>query len=416
VIRATLGVDYLADSSGWERWSYNGVLDFPGAWTHSGLRVDDLDPEIFWTTHYKGEEGGLYKMRIDRSQKSWHREPSFGVNGFAANFEDRLMAVEPWGSVVYGAHWSQGYPPLSTIESWDKNSGEIVREFDVNDVYGNRGPGQIGVNRHGIWMASHSSPNVAFVAHDGRLIWVNRNGDEIGDYVSNEDAKLGLRALHIAPAAGNNIKIQADASGRAAFLTISGNNRGSHFSVLGRDGAGLFEVVLPGRLGPFRPDATWHLRIVDEEGGRYDGIYYGSRFGLQSLSWEYPEDQKFGPGMLMYIPFDLASAELGPHVTVVGETEARPSRFTLEPAYPNPFNPQTVIRFQMPERAAVEISIYNPAGQRVRTLVRGELESGKHRVRWDGRDRAGRGLASGAYFYRMKAGDFVDTRALTLLK
>ena len=199
VIRGTLGVDYLAHSFAWERWSYNGVLDFEGARTHSGLRVDDLDPDIFWTTHYKGEEGGLYKMRIDRDELSWNSEPSFGVNGFAANFEDRLMAVEPWGPVVYGAHWSQGYPPLSTIESWDKNSGEIVREFDVNDVYGNRGPGQIGVNRQGIWMASHSSPNIAFVTHEGALVWVNRNGDEIGDFVSNEDANLGPAGIAHCP-------------------------------------------------------------------------------------------------------------------------------------------------------------------------------------------------------------------------
>ena len=416
VIRGTLGVDYLADSFAWERWSYNGVLDFEGARTHSGLRVDDLDPEIFWTTHYKGEEGGLYKMRIDREEKSWNRDPSFGVNGFAANFEDRLMAVEPWGPVVYGAHWSQGYPPLSTIESWDKTSGEIVREFDVNDVYGNRGPGQIGVNRQGIWMASHSSPNVAFVTHEGALAWVNRNGDEIGDFVSNEDAKLGSRALHIAPAAGNNIKIQADAHGRAAFLTTSGNNRGAHFSVLGRDGAGLFEVELPGRLGPFRPDVTWHLRIVDEEGGRYDGIYYGSRFGLQSRSWEYPEDQKFGPGMLMYIPFDLASGELGPHITAVETGESVPGQYALEPAYPNPFNSETLIRFQVPDRTTVEIAIYNIAGQKLRTLASGKFEAGLHRLTWDGHDRIRRAMASGVYFYRMKAGSFLATRSLTLLK
>ena len=416
VIRGLLGVDYLTDSSAWERRSYNGVLDFDGARTLSGLRVDDIDPNIFWTTHYKGEQGGLYKMLIDRSARGWHRDPSFGVNGFAANFEDRLMAVEPWGPIVYGSHWSQGYPPLSTIESWDKETGEVVREFDVNDVYGNRGPGQIGVNRQGIWMASHSSPKVAFVAHDGRLIWVNRNGDEIGDHVSNEDAKLGLRALHIAPAKGNNIKIQPEVSGHAAFLTTSGNNRGAHFSVLGRDGAGLFEVILPSRLGPFRPDVTWHLRVVDEGGGRYDGIYYGTRFGLHSRSWDYPEDQKFGPGMLMYIPFDLASGELGPHITVVEEDQEKPGRFALQPAYPNPFNSQTVVRFQVPAKIAVNISIYNPAGQRVRTLIGAEFKSGAYRVTWDGRDRSGGELASGVYFLRMKAGDFLAVRAVTLLK
>ena len=95
-------------------------------------------------------------------------------------------------------------------------------------MYGNRGPGQIGVNRHGIWMASHSSPNIAFVTHEGRLVWVNRNGDEIGDFVSNEDANLGLRALHIAPAAGTT------ASTTAADLdckATDGNTRRTRSSV-----------------------------------------------------------------------------------------------------------------------------------------------------------------------------------------
>ena len=185
---------------------------------------------------------------------------------------------------------------------------------------------------------------------------------------------------------------------------------------MGRDGAGLFEVELPARLGTFRPDVTWHLCIVDEEGGRYDGIYYGSRFGLQSRSWEYPEDQKFGPGMLMYIPFDLASAELGPHVTAVKEHEAVPGQYVLEPAYPNPFNPETLIRVQVPETTTVEVAIYNIPGQKLRTLASGTFEAGLHRLTWDGHDRIGRELASGVYFYRMKAGSFLATRSLTLLK
>ena len=111
---------------------------------------------IISTRGSDGEPGGLYKMRINRSDRTWEGDLSFGNNGFAPNNEGRLMAIEPWGEVVYGAHWSQGYPPLSTIQSWDKTSGEIIREFDLNEIYGNRGPGQLGVNAHGIWLTSNS--------------------------------------------------------------------------------------------------------------------------------------------------------------------------------------------------------------------------------------------------------------------
>ena len=137
---------------------------------------------------------------------------------------------------------------------------------------------------------------------------------------------------------------------------------------------------------------------------------------LQSRSWEYPEDQKFGPGMLMYIPFDLASGELGPHVTAVATGEAVPGQYALEPAYPDPFNPETVIRFQVPETTTVSVAIYNIAGQKLRTLASDRFEAGLHRLTWDGHDRIGRPMASGVYFYRMKAGSFLATRSLTLLK
>ena len=412
VIRGTMGTDYLSDPTAWDRWSYNEVLNFDGARTHSGLRVDDRNPNVFWTTHYEGEDGGLYKMLIKRADRTWGRDLTFGNNGFAPNNEDRLMAIEPWGEVVYGAHWSLGNPPLSTIQSWDKTSGEIVREFDVSEIYSNRGPGQLGVNARGIWMTSHSSPDIAFVNHEGRLLWVNGNGDVIGDRISDQEASR----LRIEPASGNNIKIQADASGSTSFVTTSGNNRGTHFSALGRDGAGLFEVVLPGRLGPFRPDVTWHLRVVDQDGGPYDGIYYGCRLGLTSHSWNYPKGQKFGPGMLMYIPFDLASGRLGPRVTAALDRNASPIDYSLGPAYPNPFNSVTVIRFQVAATTTVRMAVYNVTGQKVRTLVDGEFTPGTYRTTWDGLDRKGRSLASGVYFYRMISGDFAETRSVSMLK
>ncbi len=351
-------------------------------------------------------------MRIKRADRTWGRDLTFGNNGFAPNNEDRLMAIGPWGEVVYGAHWSQGNPPLSTIQSWDKTSGEIVREFDVKEIYGNRGPGQLGVNARDIWMTSHSSPDIAFVNHEGRLLWVNGNGDLIGGRISDQEAPR----LRIEPASGNNIKIQADASGSTAFVTTSGNNRGMHFSALGRDGAGLFEVELPGRLGPFRPDVTWHLRVVDQDGGPYDGIYYGCRLGPTSHSWNYPDGQKFGPGMLVYIPFDVASGLLGPRVTATLDLHPSPADYALGSAYPNPFNPVTVIRFQVAATAAVRINVYNVSGQKVRTLVDGEFIPGTYRTTWDGRDYKGRSLASGVYFYRMTSGDFAETRSVPLRK
>jgi hypothetical protein len=88
-----------------------------------------------------------------------------------------------------------------------------------------------------------------------------------------------------------------------------------------------------------------------------------------------------------------------------------PASFTLEQNYPNPFNPSTVIRYGIPHRSQVSLMVYNALGQAVSELIAGEEEAGEHEVRFDGS-----GLASGVYFYRLRAGDFVVTKTLTLLK
>ncbi|MCB9509099.1 MAG: T9SS type A sorting domain-containing protein [Deferribacteres bacterium] len=85
--------------------------------------------------------------------------------------------------------------------------------------------------------------------------------------------------------------------------------------------------------------------------------------------------------------------------------------------YPNPFNPTTVIRYQLPASAEVKLSIYNTAGQLVRTLVNGEMPAGSHAITWDATDNSGQRVASGVYLYVIRAGDaFVQQRKLILMK
>ena len=93
-----------------------------------------------------------------------------------------------------------------------------------------------------------------------------------------------------------------------------------------------------------------------------------------------------------------------------------PRQFALDQNYPNPFNSGTVIRFALPEARSVELAVFNLSGQKVATLAQGVREAGQYSVRWDGRDDRRRSLASGVYFYRLRAGDRVETRKLLLLQ
>ncbi len=104
--------------------------------------------------------------------------------------------------------------------------------------------------------------------------------------------------------------------------------------------------------------------------------------------------------------------------TDVTEDESRvlPDMYRLSQNYPNPFNPSTKIEFDLAKSGVVKLTVYNLLGKRVRTLFSGHLSSGRKSVIWDGRDEKGRPLASGIYFYRIKTGDFTDTKKMVLLK
>jgi hypothetical protein len=93
-----------------------------------------------------------------------------------------------------------------------------------------------------------------------------------------------------------------------------------------------------------------------------------------------------------------------------------PDDYSLSQNYPNPFNAATQIRFHLPQACYVELEICNIVGQEVSIPVRSTLEAGTHIVEWNGRDSGGRLVASGIYFCRLKADDFVQTRKMVLLK
>ncbi|MGD8414862.1 MAG: FlgD immunoglobulin-like domain containing protein, partial [Candidatus Latescibacterota bacterium] len=103
-------------------------------------------------------------------------------------------------------------------------------------------------------------------------------------------------------------------------------------------------------------------------------------------------------------------------VTVTGVNDQTPSVYALHPNYPNPFNPTTTVRYDLPAAQDVKIAIYNVRGELVRVLVDRYQAAGRHEAVWDGRNSRGESVASGVYLYRIVAGDYVDTRKMTLLK
>jgi hypothetical protein len=88
-----------------------------------------------------------------------------------------------------------------------------------------------------------------------------------------------------------------------------------------------------------------------------------------------------------------------------------PSDFNLGQNYPNPFNNQTIIRFFLPKSQNLNLTIYDLLGRQVHTLINGFRKAGSHTIPFDASD-----LSSGVYFYRLQAGDVVETKRMVLLK
>lgn len=98
------------------------------------------------------------------------------------------------------------------------------------------------------------------------------------------------------------------------------------------------------------------------------------------------------------------------------DSPAVPKAFALFQNVPNPFNPSTTIRFDLPRASRVKLSVYNVRGEVVATIFDGHMTEGRKEIAWSGRDDRGSAVASGIYFYRLVADDFTETRKMVLLK
>ena len=102
--------------------------------------------------------------------------------------------------------------------------------------------------------------------------------------------------------------------------------------------------------------------------------------------------------------------------TNASEVKVIPGEFALHQNFPNPFNPSTEIRFDLPEAGKVNLAIYNLMGQKIRTLSSGEMTPGYHAIVWDGTNDMGSQVATGMYFYAIQTSEFQATKKMLFMK
>jgi hypothetical protein len=147
--------------------------------------------------------------------------------------------------------------------------------------------------------------------------------------------------------------------------------------------------------------------------GKYSGINVPKEF--ISVTKSAPKDD-----VIVYYTEVEYAVMICPKPTAVEEEEEEgsitPKDFELYQSYPNPFNNQTIIKYNLFKSCQVSLTIYNILGQKVKTLFEGYQEAGFKIVNWDGKDERGKDLASGIYFYQLKAGEVTQTKRMVLLK
>ncbi len=165
----------------------------------------------------------------------------------------------------------------------------------------------------------------------------------------------------------------------------------------------------------------------EEKDGKYTEVAFVYSAGNSGMPIDYKfTDKKAEAGKTYFYylqDIDIAGEKTKHNwvKVVVPPAELIPTAFGLFQNYPNPFNPETWIPFDLAKDAPVSIRIYDVKGQLVRRLDIGERKGGSYLVKekaayWDGKNQLGQSVSSGLYFYTLKAGDFLSTRRMVILK
>jgi len=162
------------------------------------------------------------------------------------------------------------------------------------------------------------------------------------------------------------------------------------------------------------------LGAICQHGDRYPGQWYTTRTRVMLpqegkillAAKTAPEQQTWRPCETGWVEDTLTILT----TDVKRQIASLPKRCRLAQNYPNPFNAQTTISYELAENTQVELTIYNLLGEKVKTLKKEFQTKGEHATVWDGRDEFGLVVASGIYYYQMKANDFVLTKRMTSIR
>lgn len=249
--------------------------------------------------------------------------------------------------------------------------------------------------------------------------WLNRNA-EVNDKADNPPSggyalnlnghpigsdTLDLKPIDLSGVAGSGMVFsyyyQAQGLGNMpqpgdSLLVYFKNSEDEWVPIVGYDGM------------PLQPFTREEIALDDLDAGA--GTFFHSQFQVRFRSIG-------GTGFFPNDDWFIDDLQLTNNPVAVADIPGNlPKQFAVSANYPNPFNPSTTIRYELPITADVNITIYNTLGQQVRVLLDDQNAAGQYEIQWDGRDANGHPVASGLYLYRFESTQFQQTQKMILLK
>jgi len=249
-------------------------------------------------------------------------------------------------------------------------------------------------------------------ALDQSFAMVNTGGDTYsGSFpFSAQDNDSVFYRIQATDISNNHNQTNSPASGYYAFRVLRGKGLiEGHVDMTDRPDDSGVAVYLSGSLSDTTyTDASGYYSFAELDTGTYAIEPYMNLY-------------KSTPSSVDNIVLDQDTTSgidfvLDPEPSGIEQGSALPKEFALSPNFPNPFNPSTTIRYQLPRQASVRLIIYNARGQIVRTLVSKEQSANYYSVTWNGRNDKGMKVSSGIYIYYFKAGNFETVRKMILVK
>ncbi len=295
----------------------------------------------------------------------------------------------------------------SIVTDVDASLGSLWGDFD------NDGDLDAYVTQEGGWPRRYYRNN-----GDGTFTGLNA-----GDLVAGTNQNVGSTAGDYDADGDLDIYVTGSGATRALYRNeLTNGNSWSNIRCLGTQSNRAAIGAKVRAKATINGKAIWQVREISSQNSFNGHNMLNAHFGfgqamiIDSLKVEWPSG-KIDVARNVPVNRFLTITEGVGITTAVKETPTEiPTHFALLQNHPNPFNPATTIRYNVPQSTHVVLSVYNLVGERIITLVNQVQAAGTHAITWDGSDAQGQALSSGIYLYKIEAGTFAQTRKLTLVK